>query len=375
MAQSTPTIEGFRTIFRRPALGFAEVTWRWTFGAAGWALLILSVFEYLNSLPVSSADVLFLRSRHPFLVSQALAHLIAGSGERVAAATIIVGLALAILWITCSSIGRAATIQPLLDYFAAVNVSASPSGLATFTAPRRQTKPWRLRSLLGLNFLRVTLVLAGLLSLISSTIIAGLVSTPAHPRPGLSFLIFVPLVVLVVLFWSSMNWFLSIASIFILRNGSDLFDSVASAVEFCLRRARALTWSSTVFGTCHLVVFMLASSAVVFPLAFIGILPRGMILGAVILLTLLYFLLVDFFYVGRLAAYVCILETPEAVYSVPPPSVPESLPPLAAGSHPTILASPFDHAEQHSAAWPPIPPSDDDILSDVPLPPPESSKS
>src|SRR5207248_7995896 len=120
MAQPTPTIEGFRTIFRRPALGFAEVTWRWTFGAAGWALLILSVFEYLNSLPVTSGDVFFLRTRHPFLVSQAVAHITAGSGERVAAATIVVALALAILWIICSSIGRAATIQPLLDYFANV---------------------------------------------------------------------------------------------------------------------------------------------------------------------------------------------------------------------------------------------------------------
>jgi hypothetical protein len=376
MAQPTPTIEGFRTIFRRPALGFAEVTWRWTFGAAGWALLILSVFEYLNSLPVTSGDVLFLRSRHPILVSQAVAHIIAGSGERVASATIVVGLALAVLWIICSSIGRAATIQPLLEYFAPVNASASPSGLATFTTPD-ESKRWHMRSLMGLNFLRVTLVLAGLLSLISSSIIAGFVSTPAHPRPGLSFLIFVPLVALVVLFWSSMNWFLSIASIFVLRDGSDVFDSVACAVEFCLRRARALTWSSTVFGTCHLVVFMLASSAVVFPLAFIGILPRWIILIAIVLLTLTYFMLVDFFYVGRLAAYVCILETPEAVYSVPSPPVPESLPAVepAAGSSAAISPSISEQAAQDSAIWPPISPSDDDILSDVPLLPPESPES
>jgi hypothetical protein len=375
MAQSTPTIEAFRTIFRRPSLGFAEVTWRWTFGAAGWALLILSVFEYLNSLPVTSGDALFLRSRHPFLVSQAVAHIFAGSGERVAGATIVVGLALAVLWIICSSMGRAATIQPLLDHFAAVNAPASPSALANFTTPHA-SKRWHMRSLMGLNFLRVTLVLAGLLSLISSSIIAGFVSTPAHPRPGLSFLIFVPLVALVVLFWSSMNWFLSIASIFVLRDGSDVFDSVDSAVEFCLRHARAVTWSSTVFGTCHFVVFMLASSAVVFPLAFVGILPGWTILGAVILLTLAYFAVVDLFYVGRLAAYVCILETPEAAYSVSAPTISEPLPPLeqTAGTSP-MSASLSEQAVQDSTAWPPIPPSDDDILSDIPSPPPTAPES
>jgi hypothetical protein len=376
MAQPTPTIEAFRTIFRRPSLGFAEVTWRWTFGAAGWALLTLSLLEYLNTLPVTSGDVLFLRSRHPFLVSQAVAHIIAGSGERVVAAAVIVGIALVILWIICSSVGRAATIRPLLDHFAALNVPSSPSIPGAFTVAQ-ESKPWHLRLLFGLNFLRVTLVLAGLLSLISSSIIAGLVSTPAHPRPGLSFLIFLPLAVMVVLFWSSMNWFLSIASIFVLRDGSDVLDSLASAVEFCLRRARAVSWSSTVFGTCHLVVFMLASSAIVFPMAFVGILPSWVILGAVILLTLAYFVVVDFFYVGRLAAYVRILETPEAVYSVSPPPTPETLPPLeqATGSHATISASISEHAAHDSAAWPPIPASDDDILSDVPLPPPESPES
>jgi hypothetical protein len=376
MAQPTPTVEAFRTIFRRPSLGLAEVTWRWSFGAAGWVLLILSVLEYLNSLPVTSGDVLFLRSRHPFLVSQAVAHIIAGSGERVASATIVVGLALAVLWIICSSIGRAVTIQPLLNRFAAVNVPSSPSTLSTLTA-RDERKPWRLGSLLGLNFLRVTLVLAGLLSLISSSIIAGFVATPAHPRTGLSFLIFLPLVVLVVLFWSSMNWFLSIATIFVLRDGSDVFDSVASAVDFCLRRARAITWSSTVFGTCHFVVFMLASSAVVFPLAFLGILPGWIILSAVVLLTLAYFIVVDFFYVGRLAAYVCILETPEAAYSVSAPPGPESLPstePIADFS-PLISTSISELAGQDSAAWPPIPPCDDDILSDIPSAPPKPPES
>jgi hypothetical protein len=156
-----------------------------------------------------------------------------------------------------------------------------------------------------------------------------------------------------------------------------VFRSVASAVEFCLRRSHAVTWSSTVFGTCHLVVFMLASSVIVFPLAFVGILPGWLILGAVVLLTLLYFVVVDFFYVGRLAAYVCILESPEESYSSPPlyPPVPVPLIETALDSSSTIAMNVPEPGAPTSAAWPGIPPSDDDILSDVPPPKPSHNLS
>lgn len=362
MSQRTPTVEGFRTVFRYPALGLSEVAWRWAFGGATLALLTLFLFEYLATLTVSSGDALFLRSRQPVLISRALAHILAGSGARLAAAAIILGLALVALWILACSVGRAATIRALLQHFAQVSGFATP-----LPAGRSEqlARDWDLSSLLGLNFLRTTVLLAGLLAMISASIIAGFASTPAHPRPGLSFLIFVPLALLVILFWSSMNWFLSLASIFVVRDACDVFGAVSSAVEFCLRRARAVSWSSSVFGTCHLVTFMVASSVVVFPLAFAGILPGWIVLGAVLLLTLAYFAVVDFFYVGRLAAYVCILETPEEVYAPPVPYIPAS--PTSPGTTTSTSVS-IAEAPPDTAAWPPIPASEDDILSDIPLP-------
>ena len=72
---------------------------------------------------------------------------------------------------------------------------------------------------------------------------------------------------------------------------------------------------------------------VALPLGFAGVLPAGVVLGGVLLVTLLYFAVVDFLYVGRLAAYVCAsLEV----------------------SHPRLEPIP--------AACP----ADDDILSDIP---------
>jgi hypothetical protein len=42
------------------------------------------------------------------------------------------------------------------------------------------------------------------------------------------------------------------------------------------------------------------------------VLPGGIVLGGVILAALLYFAVVDYLYVGRLAAYLFIAEAPES---------------------------------------------------------------
>ncbi|MGB8918369.1 MAG: hypothetical protein WCC89_16045, partial [Candidatus Sulfotelmatobacter sp.] len=118
MSQVSPTLEGFRAAFRRPALTFAEIAWRWTLGATAWALLLFSFFEYLNTLPVTHADATLLSTRHPALVGRALTHILRGSLNRVVLAALLGALALSLLWIVAASIGRAATIRALLDYFA-----------------------------------------------------------------------------------------------------------------------------------------------------------------------------------------------------------------------------------------------------------------
>jgi hypothetical protein len=148
------------------------------------------------------------------------------------------------------------------------------------------------------------------------------------------------------------NWFLSLAPVFVLHDSQDAFGSISCAVEFCRHRASAVAWSSTAFGLLHFVVFVLATAAVFVPLALLRVLPRGIVLGAVLLLTMLYFAMVDFLYMGRLAAYISLLHVPqEAPLESSQLSVPGS------PSTTTLL---------------PIPPSDDDILSDVPglVPPP-----
>ena len=116
MATWSPTLEGFRTVFRRPALSLAEVIWRWSFGLAACILCSLAFFEYLNTLPVSNFDLLLLRTAHPLLVAQAFSHILHGSALRLASTCIILFSALTVLWIVLGSHRSSATLSPLLQY-------------------------------------------------------------------------------------------------------------------------------------------------------------------------------------------------------------------------------------------------------------------
>src|SRR5216683_3123797 len=67
MSSFSPTSEGFRLIFRRPAIPLAEIAWRSTFATAAWLLGIAFVLEYMGSLPVNALDRLLLGTQQPVL--------------------------------------------------------------------------------------------------------------------------------------------------------------------------------------------------------------------------------------------------------------------------------------------------------------------
>lgn len=385
MAQPSPTIEGFRAAFRRPGTVVGEITWRWVFGAATLALLTLSFFEFLDTLRVSKADLFFLRSNQPFLVSQALSHIFHGSSYRVIISLLIMTTALAMFWVLAASVGRAATLESLLDYFAPGNTR--DLGAMSDRAVTPSTKG-RFGSLVGLNFLRVALALAAILAVIAAGVIAGFASSDKNPQPGLVFLIFLPFAALVGLLWSSLNWFLTVAPIFVVGDRCDTFEAIGATVDFCRQRKGPIFWSSTAFGIIHLIFFVGASSVVAFPFAFIGVLPGAVVFGAIALLTLVYFAVVDFFFTGRMAAYIAILQTPVPVIAPVPilptrvsePTVATPLTPtpwealsddIVSDTHPGA-AKATDSTSLPGARWAA---SEDDILSDIPgLSPPRDDE-
>lgn len=319
MPRISPTLEGFRAAWRRPSVTFAEIVWRWTVGAAAWSLFVFAFLEYLDTLPVTNGELLLLRTRHPVLVGQAISKILHGSLSRAVIAGMLAALALTFLWMIAASLGRAVTIRALLDYFR----RDVTSGLST-EAPAPGVRSDSFRALLGLNFLRAALALAAILGFLGAAILAGMSSTPANPRPGLAFFLVLPMAGLVCLAWSTLNWFLSLAALFAVRDGDDTPRALSTAVAFSRERAGPVSAVSTWFGLIHLAVFIGATTVVSLPLGLAPVVPVRILLVVVFLLTLAYFAVADWLYVARLAGFVCITETPQELLSPPPVSPPAS---------------------------------------------------
>lgn len=326
----SPTVEGFRVAFRRPSLTLAEIAWRWTVGVAAIALFFFGLFEYLNTLPVTNGELLFLRSRQPYLVSQALAHIFRGSLSRAAMSALVAVLMLTLLWMIAAALGRLATVRALLAYFRRdvagyVSAGSIPDDGLRDVASDVSTNGEPFPALVRLNFLRAAVALAAVCGFVGAAILSGFVSPNEHPRPGLALLLFLPLAALVYLVWSSLNWFLSLAGVCAVRGSEDAVGAISAAVTLCRERAAAVTAVSTWTGLAHMVAFVGATTVVSMPLGFAPLVPWRLVVAAMIFITVGYFALADWLYMVRLAGYVCIAEMPEAQFLRVPPSPPPVL--------------------------------------------------
>ena len=209
-----------------------------------------------------------------------------------------------------------------------------------------------LRALFRLNFLRTSVSLAALLGFVGASILADIASPDANPRPGLAFLLFLPLAALICLAWWVLNWVLSLATMFAVREGDDAVGAISAAVSFCRERTGPVFAVTIWTGLAHLVALVGATTVISMPIGFIAVVPWRLVFAVMLLLTLVYFALADWLYMARLAGYVCIAEMPEAL-----------LAPL-----PVPLPSPPSKGER-LVPGPPVQTSidrDETILSDVP---------
>jgi hypothetical protein len=305
MKQRSPTIEGFRLMFSRPSLGLAEIAWRWTFGSAAILSLTFLILEYLRTLPVSPGDLFLLSTRHPVLVSQAVAHIFQSSAGRLAKSVFLLFILLSAAWVVLASLARTATVTALLNYFREDQGGAADQIVVPVGANARHRSPF------GLNLFRVLATAAAFLACFGTLVLAQAASPPTNPSPGTAMLVFLMLVMGTILAWWLLNWILSLAAIFAVADGSGTFGAISKAMDLWRVRWGSIVAAGAWFGIAHMVVFFIATSVVAFPLAFVGVLPAGVVLGGVLLITLLYFAAADFLYAGKMAAYVAIAKLPE----------------------------------------------------------------
>jgi hypothetical protein len=332
MPRISPTAEGFRTALRNPSFALAEITWRWVVGVTATVLIVFGFFEYLDTLPVNYGEMLFLKSGQPILISQAISHVLRRSLTRGVLSLMVAVLLLVLLWIVAASLGRATTVRAILDSIrgqlaakaAGMGIAAKDEG-----APCTGGSAWgTVATLVRLNFLRVSLALAAVVAFFGAAILAGFVSSEKDPRPGLVFLLFFPLGLLVGLTWCGLNWMLSLAAIFAVKDDEGAVGAISAAVSLSRDRPGAVAAVSTWTGLAHLMAFVAATTAVSIPMGVAGFLAWRLIVLAILAVSLTYFAVADWLYTARLAGYVTIIEMPEDLWkpaiapTPPPPAMP-----------------------------------------------------
>ncbi|MFZ0814349.1 MAG: hypothetical protein WAM78_02460, partial [Candidatus Sulfotelmatobacter sp.] len=114
--------------------------------------------------------------------------------------------------------------------------------------------------------------------------------------------------------------------IFSVRNGEDALDALSTAIAFSRERAGPTFAVSVWTSLAHFVAFSIASTSVSLPLSLIQFAPTRLVIATVLAITLAYFAVVDWLYIGRLGGYICITEMPE----VPASSAATPVPPASA---------------------------------------------
>lgn len=285
--------EGLRILRRDPALFLMEFLWRWCFGLG---LLALSFFVYAHlrqAVLLSEADGLSFSSQDPFAFAEAAARLIAEAMPSLLSTLALVFSLAAVFWITAATVGRGIITRIIVRRFAA------DYGLtAALDAPR-----WM--SFAILKFARVLMLLILVIGYLGGNCIAAIVNGAEQNLLRSALIVFASLAITSVL-WSYVNWVLSLAPIFVVRDALSPLNSVVAAIAFLRRNHSRLAAIALWNGTVRGIAATLISVAAVSTAALWSAIPPVAITVLLALETLAYLVVSDMFLLARLAAYVSV---------------------------------------------------------------------
>ena len=280
-------------LFRCPLVPLAEIAWRWVFAATAWFLGISLLLEYAASLRVNALDRLLLATQQPVLILQAIHRIFEGSGFRFIRAGMLLAVALAIAWVILASLGRSITVRSLI---AEVNPELNTAGGTG--------------SVFELNFFQLAAGLAGLIGVIGSALVASSVWASTHASAGDAMRLWLAAFFLTAIAWSTVNWFLSTATVFAVEERRGAFDALAAVVRLYTERPSAITTPGLLFGVMHFGLFLFACGASFTVLGMAGVIGAGGVLFLECVIALAYSAAASFLRIGKLAAYVSVAYGP-----------------------------------------------------------------
>lgn len=287
MAGSAPIRDGWQALKRMPALILCEIAWRWTFGVALWAVLIYIFARSLGQVRISGEEIKLIRAFDPYSTAYVMLRVINAILPTVLRVCLYCLPGLVILWIAAASVGRAATLSVLL---------------------RESRKQIRWGALVGINVLRVVVLFAAALALVGCSILVGRMFRGDPQFLGAAILLGVGLDTLVLCAWSALNWFLSLAPIFVVRDGAGTLGAFGSSIGLLQQRTGCYVGAALGLGLARVAIMTGATVASMVPLALVGASRVAVVLGMSLVIALGYWALTDVVQIWRIAAYVSLVE-------------------------------------------------------------------
>jgi hypothetical protein len=282
--------EGFRILRSDSTLLPLELLWRWSFGLGLLALFILVYTHLRQAVLLSDADTAAFNSQDPLAMATAAAGMFAGTQPQLLRTFAQVFAGAAVLWAAAAALGRGILTRTIVRRFAA----DYDLGIAQ-DAPR-----WT--SFAILKMARVLMLLILMIGYLGGDLIAALVDAPGQSVLTPALILFSALAVAGVV-WSYVNWVLSLAPIFVVRDGLSPLDSLLAAIAFSRRNyshlAAIAIWNSTLRGLAATAITLGGVATVAMRAA----LPGWTTTTLVGLETLVYLVVSDFFLLARFAAY------------------------------------------------------------------------
>ncbi|HEV7550648.1 MAG TPA: hypothetical protein VGP65_03145 [Candidatus Angelobacter sp.] len=278
-----PITQGLRAIMRDPAIFLVEILWRWSLALLACLVVVAVGLMLLGPLHVSHAWDAAWRSRDPQRMGQLVVTILLILGTKAIVAAIAVPIAIAFLWSILSALGRFVTVKRLRV------------GLTSL----------RFRSILALQFLRGFVTWFSFALLFAATFGEALIASRG-PKPDLLlyYLMVMPSVVLISAFWLTVNWYLSLAAIFG-REGQSFRGGFCQARQTVRLQRSDFAGTSFVFLLFRTVALLIAAAICGLASGMAGTSPQGYFV-LLMIVSLAYFAVADFFYMARMAAYLAL---------------------------------------------------------------------
>lgn len=282
--------EGFRNVRSDSTLLPLELLWRWSFGLGLMALLFFAFAHLRQAILISDADQAAFSGQDPLAMATAAAGIVAGSHPLLLRTFAQLAAVASVLWIAAATLGRGMLTRIIVRRLAAnydLTIAADAPRWAWFAI---------------LTTARVLMLLILVIGYLVGTLIVASVSAFGKNVFTAAFIIFAA-VAASGLVWSWVNWVLSLAPIFVARDGLSPLDSIIAALAFIRRNGSRLIaiaiWNNTLRGLAATVIAVAGAATVATHTA----LPGWAVAVLVVLETLLYLVVSDFLLLVRLAAY------------------------------------------------------------------------